>query len=71
MQHLTALLQYGGTTSEGSASLQWLRDEGAAWPDVLAWSHEVWVDDGFDSWTNEAVEWARAQGVSSACRHDI
>ena len=60
---LTTLLQYGGTAPgyHGSLSLQWLRDEGAAWPQVLGWLDEDW---GYTTiWSDTAVEWARAQGV--------
>ena len=67
---LTTLLQYAGTRIQGVPSVEWLRNEGAAWPDVLAWVYGQWdnLDDDehqFDCcWTPEAVEWARAQGAS-------
>ena len=73
---LTTLLQYAGTRIQGGPSVKWLRNEGAAWPDILAWNSAQWGDlDDHEFhltyfWTDEAVEWARAQGMhSNVCNH--
>ena len=66
---LTTLLQCGGTAAcyQGMNCLQWLRDEGAAWPDALGWHGEDLESVRIYRWSDAAVAWAMVQGVCCAC----
>jgi hypothetical protein len=54
---LTHLLSFAGARNQLAAA-QWLRQQGAAWPDVLRQRR-------FGAWTGDTLTWARTEGCTS------
>jgi hypothetical protein len=66
---LTRLLNVAGAFNQLAAA-QWLRQQGAEWPDLLQYRYEALHAPGFvssaaTSWRNETLAWARAEGCTS------
>jgi hypothetical protein len=58
---LTGLLNAAGAYNKVAAA-QWLRQQGAEWPEQLVYTNKyVWTK----VWTDEALRWARAEGCTS------
>jgi hypothetical protein len=55
---LTAMLNSAGGYDQLTAA-RWLRQRGAEWPAMLL------INGGYDVWTGEALQWARAEGCTS------